>query len=60
MVGVGGDWQAMDTLKLTASYLYVSNEGDATFGVQNNLQLPTNPLGCRSTTSTTASSSSST
>jgi len=34
----------MDTLKLTASYLYVSNEGDATFGVQNNLQLPTNPI----------------
>ena len=44
MVGVGGDWQAMDALKLTASYLYVSNEGDATFGVQNNLQLPTNPI----------------
>ena len=34
MVGVGGDWQPMDALKLTASYLYVSNEGDATFGYQ--------------------------
>ena len=44
MIGVGGDWQAMDKLKLTASYLYVSNEGDATFGVQNNLVLPTQPL----------------
>ena len=37
MFGVGADWQAMDTLKLTASYLYVTNEGNATFGVQNNL-----------------------
>ena len=44
MIGVGGDWQAMNALKLTASYLYVSNEGDATFGVQNNLTLPTQPL----------------
>jgi len=34
MIGVGADWQAMDALKLTGSYLYVSNEGNATFGVQ--------------------------
>jgi hypothetical protein len=34
MIGVGADWQAMDTLKLTGSYLYVSNEGNATFGAQ--------------------------
>ncbi len=33
-VGVGADWQAMDALKLTGSYLYVSNEGNATFGFQ--------------------------
>ncbi len=44
MIGVGGDWQAMDKMKLSTSYLYVSNEGEATFGVQNNLQLSTNPL----------------
>ena len=34
MLGVGADWQAMDALKLTASYLYVNNDGNATFGVQ--------------------------
>ena len=33
MVGVGADWQAMDALKLTGSYLYINNEGTATFGV---------------------------
>ena len=39
MFGVGADWQAMDTLMLTGSYLYVKNEGNATFGVQNNLAI---------------------
>jgi len=34
MLGVGADWQATDALKLTGSYLYVSNEGNATFGFQ--------------------------
>jgi outer membrane protein OmpA-like peptidoglycan-associated protein len=34
MVGVGADWQAMDALKLTGSYLYINNEGTATFGYQ--------------------------
>ena len=44
MVGAGADWQAMEPLKLSASYLYISNQGNATFGVQNNIQLTTNPL----------------
>jgi len=44
MVGVGADWQAMEALKLSGSYLYVSNEGTATFGVQNNLALSPTPL----------------
>jgi hypothetical protein len=44
MFGVGADWQAMEALKLTGSYLYVSNEGDATFGVQNNLPITPKPL----------------
>jgi OOP family OmpA-OmpF porin len=34
MVGVGADWQAMDALKLSGSYLYVNNEGNATFGYE--------------------------
>lgn len=44
MIGVGADWQAMDALKLTGSYLYVSNDGTATFGVQNNLAITPMPL----------------
>ena len=44
MVGVGADWQAMDALKLTGSYLYINNEGTATFGVQNNIALTPMPL----------------
>ena len=44
MVGVGADWQAMDALKLTGSYLYINNEGTATFGVQNNIALTPTPL----------------
>jgi outer membrane protein OmpA-like peptidoglycan-associated protein len=39
MVGVGADWQAMQNLKVTASYLYVSTEGSATFGYQNGIVL---------------------
>ncbi|MEO8303643.1 MAG: OmpA family protein [Betaproteobacteria bacterium] len=44
MFGVGADWQAIDALKLTGSYLYVSNEGNATFSVQNNIALSPTPL----------------
>jgi len=44
MVGAGADWQAMDALKLTGSYLYVKNDGNATFGVQNNLAISPMPL----------------
>ncbi len=44
MIGVGADWQAMEALKLTGSYLYVSNEGDATFGAQNNAATSPVPL----------------
>jgi outer membrane protein OmpA-like peptidoglycan-associated protein len=44
MAGVGADWQAMDALKLTGSYLYISNEGTATFGVQNNIVISPTPL----------------
>ncbi len=61
MFGVGADWQAMDKLMLTGSYLYVKNDGNATFGYQaGGITAP--PARCRSTstTSTTASSSTST
>jgi outer membrane protein OmpA-like peptidoglycan-associated protein len=44
MIGVGADWQAMDTLKLSASYLYVENEGSATFGYQNGIVLNNPPV----------------
>jgi outer membrane protein OmpA-like peptidoglycan-associated protein len=44
MVGVGADWQAMEALKLTSSFLYVSNEGTANFGVQNNIAISPTPL----------------
>jgi len=37
MIGAGADWQAMDALKLTGSYLYINNEGTATFGADNNV-----------------------
>ncbi|MEO8751078.1 MAG: MtrB/PioB family outer membrane beta-barrel protein [Casimicrobiaceae bacterium] len=39
MIGVGADWQALDALKLSASYMYVNNEGSATFGTQNGITL---------------------
>src|SRR4030095_15020675 len=41
---VGADWQAMDALKLSASYLYVSNQGNATFGYQNPIVLHNPPV----------------
>ncbi len=44
MIGVGGDWQAMDALKLSASYLYVQNDGNATFGVEPGGNPVTTPL----------------
>jgi len=44
MAGVGADWQAMDTLKLTGSYLYINNEGTATFTAQNNAATSPTPL----------------
>jgi len=44
MIGLGSDWQAMESLKLSASYLYVKNEGDATFGIQNPIVLNNPPV----------------
>ncbi|MEO8675415.1 MAG: MtrB/PioB family outer membrane beta-barrel protein [Casimicrobiaceae bacterium] len=44
MLGAGADWQAMDALKLTGSYLYVQNDGNATFGVQNDITISPTPL----------------
>ena len=44
MIGVGGDWQAMDSLKVSASYLYINNEGSATFGYQNPIVLNNPPV----------------
>ena len=44
MFGVGADWQAMEALKLTGSYLYVSNDGNATFGAQDNAATSPVPL----------------
>lgn len=44
MIGVGGDWQALETLKVSASYLYVSNKGDATFSVQDPIVLNNPPV----------------
>ena len=58
MIGAGADWQAMDALKLSGSYLYINNEGTATFAAQNNAA--TSPCRFPSTTSTTASSNTST
>ena len=44
MIGVGADWKAMDRVQLSASYLYVSNEGEATFGVQPGVVLNNPPV----------------
>ena len=44
MIGVGGDWQAMEKLKLSASYLYINNKGNATFGFQNPIVLNNPPV----------------
>ena len=41
---IGGDWQAMETLKLSASYLYVENKGNATFGYQSPIVLNNPPV----------------
>ncbi len=35
MVGVGADWPAMSSLLLKASYLYIKNNGSATFSSQD-------------------------
>ena len=44
MVGIGADWQPLDKLMLSASYLYVKNEGSATFGVQEGIVLNNPPV----------------
>jgi len=44
LFGVGADWQAMEQLMLTASYLYVKNKGSATFGVQDGIVLNNPPI----------------
>jgi outer membrane protein OmpA-like peptidoglycan-associated protein len=44
MVGLGADWQAMDNLKFSASYLYVENKGEGTFGYQNGVVLNNPPV----------------
>jgi len=44
MVGLGGDWQAMDALLISASYLYVKNKGNATFGIQDGIVLNNPPV----------------
>jgi hypothetical protein len=44
MIGVGLDWAATDALKLSASYLYVENEGNATFGYQSGVVLNNPPV----------------
>ncbi|MCC7327682.1 MAG: MtrB/PioB family outer membrane beta-barrel protein [Burkholderiales bacterium] len=42
MIGVGVDWPAMQSLMLKASYLYVNNDGSATFAAQDNIGNPLN------------------
>jgi hypothetical protein len=44
MVGVGGDWQAMDALAFSASYLYIKNKGNGTFSVQDGIVLNNPPV----------------
>jgi hypothetical protein len=44
MIGIGADWQAMERLKLSASYIYVNNKGNATFGYQNGVVLNNPPV----------------
>ena len=42
MIGAGVDWPATSQLMLKASYLYVDNNGEATFSSQNNYGNPLN------------------
>ena len=42
MVGVGMDWPVLPKLMLKASYLYVQNNGQASFSSQNNFGNPLN------------------
>jgi OOP family OmpA-OmpF porin len=44
MVGFGGDWQALDNLKFSASYLYIKNKGTADFGIQSPIVLNNPPV----------------
>ncbi|HTP99470.1 MAG TPA: OmpA family protein, partial [Casimicrobiaceae bacterium] len=43
MIGIGGDWQAMEQLKFTSSYMYISNKGNATFANQSGIVLNNPP-----------------
>jgi outer membrane protein OmpA-like peptidoglycan-associated protein len=42
MIGVGADWPATDRWLFNASYIYVNNDGEATFSSQNNIGNPLN------------------
>jgi OOP family OmpA-OmpF porin len=42
MVGVGADWPFAAQWLLNASYMYISNNGDASFSSQNNIGNPLN------------------
>jgi outer membrane protein OmpA-like peptidoglycan-associated protein len=44
MIGAGADWQAMDRLVFTASYLYIKNTGNADFGIQAPIVLNNPPV----------------
>src|SRR5215831_3249937 len=42
MIGVGADWPVTDKWLVNASYIYVKNDGEATFSSQNNIGNPLN------------------
>jgi outer membrane protein OmpA-like peptidoglycan-associated protein len=42
MIGLGADWAATPALMVKGSYLYVQNDGDATFSAQDNIGNPLN------------------
>jgi outer membrane protein OmpA-like peptidoglycan-associated protein len=42
MIGVGGDWPVNTQWMVKASYIYVKNDGTATFSSQNNIGNPLN------------------
>jgi outer membrane protein OmpA-like peptidoglycan-associated protein len=44
MIGAGADWQAMEKLKFTVSYLYIKNTGTADFGIQSPIVLNNPPV----------------